>query len=99
LFKIKNALQKYLHKLYCSKGLHQTLNLQFVFDDNVRATKAFIKEIFRATEKAHPSPAIPTVMCGGGGEVLALFSTQAVALVMILKQLGLGLTYKSQLQS
>jgi hypothetical protein len=46
----------------------------------------FIKQIARAAEKHHPSPA-PTVMSGGG----VVVQPEAVSLVVDLKQSKLGL--------
>jgi hypothetical protein len=46
----------------------------------------FIKPIFRAAEKAPPSPAPPTLLCKGVGGSSGFFQPEAVSLVMTLKQ-------------
>jgi hypothetical protein len=55
-------------------------------------THVFIKQIFRAVKVAPPSPSPHrAVHCVQGWGSSGFFQPQAVALVMAMKQLGLGL--------
>jgi hypothetical protein len=58
---------------------------QYAFDDNLRVTHAFIKQIFKAVEVAPPLPPSPTGLCRGWGSS-GSFQPQAVALVKAMKQ-------------
>jgi hypothetical protein len=58
------------------------------FYNNLSVTHVFIKQIFRAVEQALPFPLPP--QCRGWGSTGCL-NPMAAALVMVLKQWGLGL--------
>jgi hypothetical protein len=72
------------------RGFHWKCHFQNAFDDNLSVTHVFIKQIFRAVELVPHFPLPFTGLCRGWGSS-GSFHPQAVALVMAIKQWGLGL--------
>jgi hypothetical protein len=83
---------KNLKKLFCFRGFQYKCDFQYAFDDNLSVTHVFIKQIFRDVEVAPPFT-LPPQGCAGGRGSNGSFQPQAVALVIAMKQGGLGLNF------
>jgi hypothetical protein len=58
------CLANYLSKLFCSIEVSKNPHFHCAFDDNVSAIIFFIKQIFRAAEKASPPPFLHSAVQG-----------------------------------
>jgi hypothetical protein len=84
IFKKSKCLAKNLNTLFCFRGFHLKCHFQYGFDDNLRVTHIFIKQIL-AVELAPPFP-LTGLWCAWGGVVVVLFSHKHWHLVMAMKQ-------------
>jgi hypothetical protein len=85
--------RKISYETFVFKRFSIKMSFSMCFDDNLSLTHVFIKQIFRAPEEAPPlAPPLPppTGLCRRWGRSESL-NPPAAALVISMKQLGLGL--------
>jgi hypothetical protein len=86
VFFYQKCLAKHLKIFFWFRGFHYKCCFHYAFGDNLSETNVFIKQIFRAVQLAPPFPPPDQRAVQGGGGSSGSFQSQAVALVMAMKQ-------------